>query len=221
MDDRIKGIAAACLAAIQTRFECKKAPCPRLSALAELATAAGYAAEVDHSFCSTDTHYKGSRLRRPGLGREGNKLVLFDDSKRQLFSHNSAETYRKNVEVAEWLQNVGALEVILSDGKPEPTQKDLSYTDAVRFIEQSGFQAKEIVLFEPALKRLAVFPAGAPTERNSPTAIFTFVTADVWSAKTANRLRFQKLASEISPPTLSGKSNSGPVASVSQSLGGR
>jgi hypothetical protein len=67
-------------------------------------------ATIERGFCNTDRHIKGTRLRHPGKGRRGNKLVvrwrhLFAIDPRSLvFTHNAAETYRCNDEVERWLR---------------------------------------------------------------------------------------------------------------------
>ena len=52
-------------------------------------------------YCNTDR--KVGRLRAPGKGRRGNRLIVQDDAGKVVLDHNSAETYRYNGEVEYWL----------------------------------------------------------------------------------------------------------------------
>lgn len=76
-------------------------------------------AEIEESFCNTDRKYKGSRLRFPGKGRTGNRLLVWlrsmprhertqvasmRTSPNYVYCHDGAETYRSNSEVEEWLK---------------------------------------------------------------------------------------------------------------------
>jgi hypothetical protein len=59
-------------------------------------------AEVEQSYCNTDR--KVGRLRWPGKGRYGNRLIVTDvETGRTLLDHDAAETYRRNDEVEYWL----------------------------------------------------------------------------------------------------------------------
>jgi len=64
-------------------------------------TCAGLTARVERSFCSTDR--KIDRLRWPGKGRWGNRIIVVCNGE-VVLDHNSAETYRCNAEVEEWLE---------------------------------------------------------------------------------------------------------------------
>lgn len=85
-------------------------------------------AEMDRGYCNTDSKVAGTRLRRPGKGRHGTCIKVFEcedhkwelvrkpfhhfnrkDHKRKypsgpLLDHNAAETYRRNSEVIFWLR---------------------------------------------------------------------------------------------------------------------
>lgn len=61
----------------------------------------GYVARVEPWSYNTDR--KIGRLRHPGKGREGNRLVVRLQGV-EVFVHNAAETYRHNDEVEEWLR---------------------------------------------------------------------------------------------------------------------
>ncbi len=63
----------------------------------------GYEAVIKEGFCDTDRKIAGTRLRHPGKGRYGNKLVVKKDGQ-EIFSHNAAETYRTNDEVERWIK---------------------------------------------------------------------------------------------------------------------
>lgn len=63
----------------------------------------GYRARVGPVTFNTDRKVPGRRLRIPGKGRQGNKLVVTKNGE-EIFSHNSAETYRCNEEVERWLE---------------------------------------------------------------------------------------------------------------------
>ncbi len=60
-------------------------------------------AEIVTGFCNTDRKIAGTRLRRPGKGRYGNRLIVKDKAGKVLIDHNAAETYRSNYEVESWL----------------------------------------------------------------------------------------------------------------------
>lgn len=62
-----------------------------------------YSAEIIDGYCNTDR--KSGRLRSPGKGRYGNRIIVRKDGV-VVFDHNSAETYRRNSEVEQWLENI-------------------------------------------------------------------------------------------------------------------
>ena len=70
-------------------------------------------ARVEPSSCNTDRLV--GRLRKPGRGRKGNRLVVRWrhlpplDPEGLVLNHNSAETYRRNAEVERWLEDVAPL----------------------------------------------------------------------------------------------------------------
>lgn len=59
-------------------------------------------AEITIGYCNTDR--KVGRLRMPGKGRIGNRIIIFDQDNNELLDHNSAETYRSNQEVEDFLK---------------------------------------------------------------------------------------------------------------------
>ena len=60
-------------------------------------------AEIVKGYCNTDR--KIGRLRSPGKGREGNRLIVRQRvSGGVVLDHNSAETYRTNEEVEDFIQ---------------------------------------------------------------------------------------------------------------------
>lgn len=67
----------------------------------------GLVAEVRSTTANTDRQITGTRLRRPGKGRKGVLLQVWrtwqNHPRTLMFSHNSAETYRNNYEVEQWL----------------------------------------------------------------------------------------------------------------------
>jgi len=66
-----------------------------------------YEAKVEKGYCNTDR--KIGRLRWPGKGRHGNRLLVRRIADRKLvFDHNAAETYRSNDEVEYWVKRVEA-----------------------------------------------------------------------------------------------------------------
>jgi hypothetical protein len=46
------------------------------------------------------------RLRWPGKGREGNRIIVCNADSKKVLDHNSAETYRQNSEVETWLERL-------------------------------------------------------------------------------------------------------------------
>lgn len=61
----------------------------------------GIAARIERGYCNTDR--KIGRLRRPGKGRQGNRLIVTHGGS-VVLDHNAAETYRTNSEVEHWLR---------------------------------------------------------------------------------------------------------------------
>ena len=74
---------------------------PRLAAIAAWINGLGngYTAEIVRGYCNTDRQI--GRLRWPGKGREGNRLVVRAANGDVVIDHNSAETYRVNEEAVE------------------------------------------------------------------------------------------------------------------------
>ena len=66
----------------------------------------GYTAEIVEGYCNTDRKIAGTRIRSPGKGREGNRLIVKDSNGKVVLDHNAAETYRHNGEVAVWIRYV-------------------------------------------------------------------------------------------------------------------
>lgn len=77
----------------------------RLKQIAEWINAnmPNYTAEIVEGYCDTDR--KAGRLRIPGKGRYGNRLIV-RKAGAVVLDHNSAETYRRNEEVEQWLDDV-------------------------------------------------------------------------------------------------------------------
>lgn len=64
----------------------------------------GLSAKIERGYCDTDRKIPGSRLRWPGKGRHGNRLIVTHEATgRVVMDHNAAETYRSNSEVEDWL----------------------------------------------------------------------------------------------------------------------
>jgi len=66
-------------------------------------TMPGYSATVIRGYCNTDRKMAGTRLRRPGKGREGTRIIVIKAGITVL-DHNAAETYRCNQEVFDWYE---------------------------------------------------------------------------------------------------------------------
>lgn len=66
----------------------------RLATIAKLINqkVPGFRAEIVEGYCDTDR--KIGRLRHPGKGRYGNRLVVRNEHGEVVLDHNSAETYR-------------------------------------------------------------------------------------------------------------------------------
>lgn len=76
----------------------------RLKSLARMIEVLGYRTVLRRVRESTDRHIRGTRMRHPGKGREGNKLEVYDRETGELvFEHNAAQTYRCNQEVMDWI----------------------------------------------------------------------------------------------------------------------
>ncbi len=71
-------------------------------------------ARIERSYCNTDR--KVGRLRWPGKGRHGNKIIVTERATGSvLLDHDGAQTYRTNAEVERWL---GGYLARRSDGAP-------------------------------------------------------------------------------------------------------
>jgi len=74
----------------------------RLKTLAdEINRVPGYRAVLERGYCNTDR--KVGRLRSPGKGRWGTRLIVYGPGGEVVLDHNSAEAYRRNSEVEDWL----------------------------------------------------------------------------------------------------------------------
>lgn len=65
----------------------------------------GYTAKVVEGHCNTDRHPRGVRWRIEGKGRYGNHLIVANKAGVKVVDHNSAETYRHNGEVMQFLED--------------------------------------------------------------------------------------------------------------------
>jgi alpha-beta hydrolase superfamily lysophospholipase len=79
---------------------------PRLKTLGKLIAAAGYDVRFETGYCNTDRHIAGTRLRHPGKGRWGTRLIVSKDGT-VVFDHNAAETYKRNEDVVWWMAQQG------------------------------------------------------------------------------------------------------------------
>jgi hypothetical protein len=78
---------------------------PRLGTIAKWINAnTTLVATIERGFCDTDRKFKGSRLRWPGKGRWGNRLIVRRGGI-VVLDHNSAETYRYNAEAVRALDD--------------------------------------------------------------------------------------------------------------------
>jgi len=72
---------------------------PRLATMARaINDLTRFRAEIVPGYFNTDRKIKGTRLRHPGKGRKGSRLIVRDESGRVVIDHNAAETYRDNGE---------------------------------------------------------------------------------------------------------------------------
>ena len=99
--------------AVATQFAfpvSKRTRCPRLATMARyIEEHLGFQTEIKRGYCNTDRKPRGSRIiTSPGKGRRGNRLIVRDASGEVILDHNAAETYRYNVEVAEWILGMEA-----------------------------------------------------------------------------------------------------------------
>ena len=76
-----------------------------LKALATILEAAGYKAIVEPTVYNTDR--KIGRLRKPGKGRKGLEIKVYDKKGELVLEHNNAETYRHTGEVISWMRRQG------------------------------------------------------------------------------------------------------------------
>jgi hypothetical protein len=76
----------------------------RLKALVQVINESGkYRAEIVPGYYNTDR--KAGRLRIPGKGRTGNRLIVRSLKNDVVFDHNAADTYRCNGEVEVWVED--------------------------------------------------------------------------------------------------------------------
>jgi hypothetical protein len=63
--------------------------------------------KVERGHCNTDRKIPGTRLRHPGRGRWGSRIIVRDPKlkwpRNVILDHNNAETYRRTEEVVEWM----------------------------------------------------------------------------------------------------------------------
>jgi hypothetical protein len=64
----------------------------------------GYTATVEPSTYSADRKYPGQRYRFPGKVHRGNELTIRDPKGGVVFSHNTADSYRRNGEILRWVE---------------------------------------------------------------------------------------------------------------------
>lgn len=57
-------------------------------------------------YCNTDRMIRGTRLRHPGKGRRGSRLIVrVKATGCDVLNHNAAETYRRNSDVVAWIDS--------------------------------------------------------------------------------------------------------------------
>lgn len=72
----------------------------RLKTLAKVIQSLGFDVELCDGYCNTDK--KVGRQRHPGKGRSGTRLIVRWKGI-VVLDHNSAQTYRCNQEVEDWI----------------------------------------------------------------------------------------------------------------------
>jgi len=61
-------------------------------------------AHIERGYCNTDRKIRHGRIRIPGKGRIGNRIVVTRKQDNVIvLDHNAAETYRCNADVERWL----------------------------------------------------------------------------------------------------------------------
>lgn len=75
----------------------------RIKTLAKIIENLGFQVEVCKGHCNTDRKIHYGRIRIPGRGRDGTRLIVRNKRGDVVFDHNSAETYRCNQEVEDWI----------------------------------------------------------------------------------------------------------------------
>ncbi|MEK6879591.1 MAG: hypothetical protein AABY22_08290 [Nanoarchaeota archaeon] len=107
MKKQFKEIENKMRKAIDTEYSSKwkRVRCPSLKTMAHFINNVfiGYKAEIKRTMESKD----GRIGHRPFVRQyyEGNELFVYDQNGNQIFRHNAVETYRRNVEVANWILN--------------------------------------------------------------------------------------------------------------------
>lgn len=103
---------------------------PRLHQLAEMINRdfPELEAVIERGYCNTDRKPRGCRyITRKGKGRTGNELIVYSRretnpsgiGRLQIFRHNAAETYRRNSEVVDWIENLKGRRIrVLAAARP-------------------------------------------------------------------------------------------------------
>ena len=85
----------------------------RLPAIAKwINESTDHKAEIREGYYNTDRDIPGTRLRHPGKGQWGNKLIVKNPEGAKVLEHNAAETYRMNYEVEHWIENYFGIKTI-------------------------------------------------------------------------------------------------------------
>lgn len=74
-------------------------------------------AVIDEGYCNTDRTPRGFRyITHLGKGRYGNRIKVTNPNNEVVLEHNSAETYRMNYEVEQWLEKYFGIITLGDDG---------------------------------------------------------------------------------------------------------
>lgn len=76
----------------------------RIKTLAHIIQAMGYTVVLEKSYCNTDRKPRGYRyITHVGKGKHGTRLIVRDSMGEIVLVHDTAQTYRCNKEVEDWI----------------------------------------------------------------------------------------------------------------------
>jgi hypothetical protein len=143
----------------------------------------GYVATCAKSHSSTDSQIPGTRLRRQGKGRNGNRLIVKDPKGAVVLDHDTSETYRNVMEAED--QAVRLFGKALDVGPTEILKVDDEVRVTGQFMRVEG-RILEVVMKSKKVVRHYVVQWFTPrTRRGGTPSVRTseFEPRYVWKLK--------------------------------------